>query len=82
MARQIAALAGPAVAVIETGMPVARQLRSRLESEGLLSGQSSAASPGDRVNFFTTGDPEAFKTKLLSLLGAQWKGVKVQHLAV
>jgi len=82
VARQIAALAGPAVAVIETGMPVARQLRSRLETEGLLNSQPLTTDLTDRVTFFTTGDPEAFKKKLLSLLGAQWEGAKVQHLAV
>lgn len=82
VAKQISALAGPDVAVIETGLPVARQLKSRLENEGLL---NWAPAHGDwlaRVNFFTTGEPVAFKKKLLSLLGAQWEGAQVGHLGI
>lgn len=82
VAKQISALAGPGVAVIETGMPVARQLKSRLEAEGLLSGRPAHGGLVERVNFFTTGDPAAFKEKLSSLLGAQWTNTHVQHLQV
>jgi len=82
VAAQISALAGPGVAVIETGMPVARQLKSRLENEGLLNQLPAHGDLADRVSFFTTGDPVAFKKKLLSLLGAQWEGAQIGHLKV
>jgi glutamate racemase len=80
VAKQISELAGPGVAVIETGMPVARQLKSRLEAESLLNQQPANGDLVKRVNFYTTGDPVAFRNKLLSLLGAQWKGAHIEHL--
>lgn len=82
----ITRLAGPGVAVIETGLPVAKQLKVRLDSEGLLADESVVTGLGnrtnDRVNFFTTGDPVAFKTKLLNLLGEEWAEAQIQELAV
>ncbi|MDD5033113.1 MAG: glutamate racemase [Methylococcaceae bacterium] len=47
-------IAGPAVAVIDTGEPVARQLKRRLLELGLLT-QSSVPPPA--LSFFTSGDP-------------------------
>lgn len=82
----IARLAGPGVAVIETGLPVAKQLKVRLDSEGLLVDGSVTQKQGnpvkDRVNFFTTGNPVAFKAKLLNLLGQEWADARIQALAV
>ena len=78
----ICGLAGPGVAVIETGVAVARQLKSRLESEGLLRGETSAAGLLDRVRFYTTGDPVAFKNKLVNLLGHEWAGATIHSLAI
>lgn len=82
----ISRLAGPGVTVIETGLPVAKQLKARLDSEGLLADGAVAAGPGkcikDRVNFFTTGDPWVFKAKLLNLLGNDWAEARIQPLAV
>ena len=82
VAGQISALAGPGVAVIETGMPVARQLKSRLETEGLLNGQAPLDNSVKRVTFLTTGDPVAFKGKLLNLLGPQWASAQVKQLKI
>ena len=78
----ISDLAGPGVAVIETGMPVAKQLKSRLESEGLLWCKEPAADLLDRVRFYTTGDPVAFKNKLVNLLGDEWAGASIHFLTI
>lgn len=82
VAQQIAALAGPGVAVIETGVPVARQLKTRLETESLLCTEAPFQNLPERVKFFTTAEPEAFKKKLLNLLGPQWTDAQVEHLGV
>lgn len=82
VAQIVSELAGPGVAIIETGIPVARHLKSRLESEGLLANAPQAAEKKDRVRFFTTGDADGFKTKLVSLLGNEWAAARVHHLAV
>lgn len=78
----ISDLAGPGIAVIETGMPVARQLKSRLESEGLLGDKPLATNLLDKVRFYTTGDPVAFKNKLVNLLGDEWAGASIHFLAI
>lgn len=78
----ISRLAGPGVAVIETGLPVAKQLKARLDSGGLLATHPAAVAVGERVNFFTTGDPVAFRAKLLNLLGEEWADARIQALAV
>lgn len=83
----ISRLAGPEVAVIETGLPVAKQLKVRLDSEGLLVqepvvNRSTANGQVERVNFFTTGDPVVFKAKLLNLLGEAWAEARIQVLSV
>lgn len=83
----ISRLAGPGVAVIQTGLPVAKQLKARLDSEGLSANEpvvnhSIAIGLIERVNFFTTGDPVTFKAKLLNLLGADWAKARIQPLAV
>lgn len=53
VAKAVAAAAGPAVQIIDTGRAVARQLRRVLESEGLL----SAADGLGEVRLWTSGDP-------------------------
>lgn len=83
----ISRLAGPGVAVIQTGLPVAKQLKARLDSEGILASgpkvkDSTTSSLVERVNFFTTGEPAAFKAKLLNLLGEQWLEARIQALVV
>ena len=82
VAHLISKLAGPDVTVIETGLPVAKQLKTRLESEGLLNMGEADLPMIERVSFFTTGQPEAFKTKLVNLLGTDWLQVKVQQLDI
>lgn len=82
----VSRLAGPGVAVIETGMPVARQLKARLEAAGLLNtiadNGNNRASDLDRVQFFTTGNTELFKSKLIGLMGECWAGATIQQLTV
>lgn len=78
----ISGLAGPGVAVIETGMPVARQLKARLESAELLNRGLKTESDLDRVRFYTTGNPAAFKRKLHALLGSAWAQATVEQLAI
>ncbi|MCR2746257.1 glutamate racemase [Limnobacter parvus] len=78
----ISRLAGPGVSVIETGMPVARQLKARLESTNSLNTQLNAESDLDRVRFYTTGDSVDFKRKLLALLGPVWAQANVEELMV
>lgn len=78
----ISKLAGPGVAVIETGLPVAKQLKTRLEGENLLNPGTENLPLLERVSFFTTGQPEAFKTKLVNLLGVDWRDAEVQQLNV
>ena len=78
----ISGLAGPNVAVIETGMPVARQLKSRLESEGLINECAAHEADLKRVQFYTTDRPEIFKTKLVNLLGLEWASALVQHVDI
>lgn len=78
----ISALAGPSVAVIETGVAVAKQLKSRLELEDLLTDVPAPRSEFERVQFFTTGSPAQFKTKLLGLLGNGWANATVNQLVV
>ena len=55
LTKVIREVAGPAVAILEPGEAVARQLRRRLEAVGLLSDAVS----GGREAFFTSGDPLA-----------------------
>ncbi len=50
---RIAACCGPGIEVIDTGEPVARQLRRRLAIQGLL---RRGRGPG-RIEYFTSGDP-------------------------
>lgn len=81
----IQAHVGPNVAVIETGLPVARQLEQRLKEAGLC--QPATTLKGDqapylRVQFFTTGDPAAFHAKLQALMGSQWRDAQVSPLRV
>ncbi|HEX4917034.1 MAG TPA: glutamate racemase [Limnobacter sp.] len=80
----IQAQVGPDVPVIETGLPVARQLHQRLLEQGLLQSALPEIAKEDsrRVTFLTTGDPAAFKAKLLSLLGTDWRDATVGQLDV
>jgi len=82
VAHLISRLAGPGVAVIETGLAVAKQLKTRLESENLLNVGNEHLPSIERVSFFTTGQPEAFKSKLVNLLGTAWCNAQVQKLDV
>jgi glutamate racemase len=82
VAHLISKLAGPGVAVIETGLPVAKQLKARLESENLLNMRQESIPAIERVIFYTTGQPDAFKKKLVNLLGSEWREAKVHQLLV
>lgn len=85
VAHVVSRLAGDSVAVIETGLPVARQLRARLEQEALMNvdlGEIDRIDATARVHFYTTGAPEQFKAKLVSLMGSAWANVKVCHAPV
>lgn len=75
-------LAGPSVRVIETGVPVARQLMHRLKQENLLLEPIEPGSDQSRVQFFTTGEPVAFSKKLAGLLGADWAHCAVAKVNV
>lgn len=57
-------LVGPAVRLVETGEPVARQTRRLLEAQGLLNPEGAG-----RVEFRTTGSPEALKSAASRWLG-------------
>ncbi len=60
-------LAGPAVKVINTGEAVARQLRKRLEEDGLL---TTASANGD-IRFFSSGNGEAQRALISHLWGEE-----------
>jgi glutamate racemase len=53
--RPIERIAGPMVQVLDTGDPVARQLRRRLEEAGAV----AAGDPGPQHRFLTSGDPQS-----------------------
>jgi len=53
----ISKLAGPSVAVIETGLPVAKQLKTRLESERLLNMGNEHVPLLERVSFLQRVNP-------------------------
>lgn len=57
-------LLGPAIQLVETGEPVARQTRRLLEAQGLL----NPAGAG-QVRFHTSGSPEALRTAASRWLG-------------
>jgi glutamate racemase len=61
----IAALAGPAVRILETGEAVGRETRRRLAAVDAL---RSAGGTAERL-FMTTGDPETFRRQLGGLWG-------------
>jgi glutamate racemase len=60
-------LAGPAVSVLDSGAAVARQVRRRLESAGLL---GAAVRPG-RERFWTSGSPVGARPLFSRLWGAE-----------
>lgn len=62
----LSAIAGPHVALIETGAAVARQLGRVLEERGLL-----ASGGAGREHFWTSGDPQTSTVVISSLLGRQ-----------
>ncbi|MCE2746855.1 MAG: aspartate/glutamate racemase family protein [Burkholderiales bacterium] len=82
VAHLISKLAGPGVDVIETGLPVAKQLKARLEAENLLNVAGEYLPLLERVSFFTTGQPDVFKEKLVNLLGSDWSNAQVEYLDV
>ncbi len=61
---RIAALCGPRVKVIDTGEPVARQLRRRLAAQGLLNPGPGAG----RVDCFSSGDVEPVSPVLRAIM--------------
>lgn len=82
---QIQQLAGPKIQIIETGLPVAKQLRNRLAHEHLFYDESSQDSvPGmvERVQFWTTANPDQFKQGLVGLLGQDWSTVEIQAVSL
>jgi glutamate racemase len=83
VAHIISELAGEGVAIIETGLPVAKQLKLRLHQDGLENlSVPKQESYSERVRFYTTRIPEVFKKKVVSLLGEQWKNVSVEGIDV
>ncbi|HEY1058047.1 MAG TPA: glutamate racemase [Limnobacter sp.] len=76
-------MAGEHVTVIETGRPVARQLRHRLEEVGSHHEPELSVVPdAQRVQFYTTGSAEGFRKKLLSLMGSGWRDALVEHRVI
>jgi glutamate racemase len=79
-------LVGSDVQIIETGFPVARQLRNRLDELGLLNHRHEENSSGlgltDRVQFYTTGDPLVLKQGLLTLLGQCWDQANIRAIQI
>ncbi|MDX1668744.1 MAG: glutamate racemase [Limnobacter sp.] len=73
-------LAGQQVQVIDTGIPVARHLHTRLKEANLLVEQAASSLDCERVHFYTTGQPQLFKQAVVGLLGAQWQNAQVSHL--
>lgn len=76
---------GEGVAVMDSGMPVARQLCRRLDETGTqapVGGSTAGAGMTDlqRVQFWTTGDPLLLAAQIEALLGSGWKGVTVSAL--
>lgn len=82
VAPMIQQMAGEHVMVIETGRPVARQLRHRLEEASLLLPACQSMPDNQRVGFYTTGSPDGFRQKLASLLGNDWRTAMVEHWAI
>ncbi|MDH4394746.1 MAG: glutamate racemase [Limnobacter sp.] len=77
VSKWIQELAGPAVQVIDTGLPVAKQVKARLEEAQLLNGppspsHSTPQADAGRVRFLTTGSVPRLKSQLRYLLGPQW----------
>jgi glutamate racemase len=70
-------IVGENVRVIDPAPSVAKQVRRVLEAKGL---KNQSAERGD-VNFFTSGDPEEFKSLLPVLLGESGKVEKVNWIS-
>lgn len=81
-------LAGPDVQVIDTGLPVAKQVKVRLEEANLLNGTTSEGAgggfnkPHNRVRFLTTGSVPRLKSQLRYLLGADWGSSEVSSVVL
>jgi glutamate racemase len=71
-AAHLAAVVGPQVRMVEPGEPVARQTRRVLAERGWLrdaDGQGNGDSAGGRVDFRTTGSPQALQAATARWLG-------------
>lgn len=88
VSKWIQELAGPNVQVIDTGLPVAKQVKARLEEthllnmatkEGLGAGPQHAS---DRVRFLTTGSVPRLKSQLKYLLGSEWASSDVSSVVL
>ncbi len=65
----VEAVAGPGVTVIDSGAAVARQTRHVLQERDLLAAPDGAGEEADRVQFWTSGDPDRFAMVAGMVLG-------------
>lgn len=88
VSKWIQELAGPDVQVIDTGLPVAKQVKARLEEVHLLNGAASKKAdstcnkPCSRVRFLTTGSVPRLKSQLKYLLGPEWASSEVSSVVL
>jgi glutamate racemase len=73
------ALLGPAVQMVSTGEPVARQTRRLLESAGLLRSGPAPASAAARLRLFTTGDLHGLQAAAQRWLGLPASSCHADH---
>jgi glutamate racemase len=75
----IEAIAGPAVHILETGLPVARQLQRQLQSRNLLATPGSCSSASLPQRFLSTANPATQRV----FVQRYWPGVTaIEQLAV
>lgn len=86
IADRVKAIVGDKVQVIETGMPVAKQLQARLINSQALAIEKGAkvqsVNIGQRVACFTTGQSAVFRDQLIALMGEAWATVSVTGLSL
>lgn len=83
--QEILSLVGSEVQIIETGLPVAKQLKNRLAEQQLLLEQPSGGASSsmiERVQFLTTSNADVFKQGLVGLLGPTWLDAQVQSVKI